>query len=288
VTDPIGIAGAGRVAQAMGRLLLERGLPVVCIASRNLQHASAAADFVGRDIRAVSYSDIPRDAHRVLIAVPDSAIAEVSHMLAVGGLRGGLALHTCGTQGPDALHELMDRDVSCGTIHPLQTVISAEQGVRALAGCAFAVDGDGPAVHWAEQMAASLGGEILRIPQDLRPLYHAGAVMASNYIVSLIGAAQHLMEMAGVSPERSLYVLEPLLKATLENVLQQGPVAALTGPIERGDSGTVAAHLRALESAPEEIRVLYRAAGLETLEIAAARGLAAGPASLINQQLRGN
>ena len=288
MTEAIGIAGAGRVAQAMGRLLLDRGFPVSCIASRDAERASAAAMFLGRGVRAVGYCEIAQHTRRILIAVPDSAVADVSNLIADAGIRGGIALHTCGTKGPDALQRLMDRGVSCGTIHPLQTIVNAEQGVRALCGCAFAVDGDGPAIRWAEEIAAKFEGEVLRVPPELRPLYHAGAVMASNYLVGLIGAAQHLMEMAGVRREGSLRALAPLLRATLENVLQQGPVAALTGPIERGDSETVAAHLLALGTAPEQIQLLYRAAGLEVLEIALARGLAADAAASIEQELRGN
>ncbi|MEO8127425.1 MAG: Rossmann-like and DUF2520 domain-containing protein [Bryobacteraceae bacterium] len=288
MTDPIGIAGAGRVAQAMGRLLLERGFAVVCVAGRNPARTVAAAAFIGSGIRAVSYGEIPGRARRILIAVPDAAIVEVSNTLASTGMRGTIALHTCGTKGPDALQSLKDQGVSCGTLHPLQTIASPEQGVRDLPGCAFAVDGDSRAVAWAEEIARRLGGEVLRIAPEMRPVYHAAAVMASNYLVGLIAAAQHLMKMAGVAEEKCLPALQPLLRATMENVLLQGPVGALTGPIERGDCETIAAHLQALDSAPAEIRGLYRAAGLEVLALAVDRGLAAGPAASISQQLRGN
>ena len=288
MTEPIGIAGAGRVAQAMGRLLLECGFPVNCIASRDPKQAFAAATFIGGDVRPVGYREIALHARRILIAVPDCAVTNVSNLIADAGIRGGIALHTCGTQGPDALRRLMEHGVSCGTIHPLQTIVNAEQGIGALLGCAFAVDGDGPAIRWAEEIAAKFEGEVLHIPQELRPLYHAGAVMASNYLVGLVDAAQHLMEMAGVGREGSLRALAPLLRATLENILRQGPAAALTGPIERGDTETVAAHLRALSTAPEQIQHLYRAAGLEVLQMALDRGLAAAPASSIERELRGN
>ncbi len=288
MTEAIGIAGAGRVAQAMGRLLLECGFPVCCIGSRNRERASTAAAFIGGGVHAVGYGDIARHARRILIAVPDSAVADVSNLIADAGIGGGIALHTCGTQGPDALRRLMNYGVSCGTIHPLQTIVNAEQGVGALRGCAFAVDGDGPALGWAKEIAAKFEGEALRIPQELRPLYHAGAVMASNYLVGLVGAAQYLMEMAGVGREGSLRALAPLLRTTLENILKQGPLAALTGPIERGDVETVAAHIRALSTAPEQIGQLYRAAGLEVLEIALAAGLTAGAAASIKRELRGN
>jgi predicted short-subunit dehydrogenase-like oxidoreductase (DUF2520 family) len=276
------------MAQALGKLLREEGFPVVCIASRTMTHAEAAAAFIGPEIRPVSYSGLIPLASRILMAVPDSAISDVSDMIARAGITGGIALHTCGTLGPEALSGLMERGVACGTLHPLQTVADAQQGVHSLRGCAFAIDGDEQAIDWATHIVTCLRGEVLRIPQDRRPLYHAAAVMASNYVVGLMHAAQQLMNMAGVDEKTALRALAPLLRSTVENVTQNGPAKALTGPIERGDSITVAAHTRALAAAPQQIQDLYRAAGLQVLEIAHTRGLPASAVSAIEEVLRGD
>jgi predicted short-subunit dehydrogenase-like oxidoreductase (DUF2520 family) len=272
----------------MGRLLYERGFPVTCVASRDPVQARAAAAFIGGGVQAVAYSELAQHASRILIAVPDSALAEVINVIAASGFHEGIALHTCGTQSAQTLHQLMEQGVACGTIHPLQTITDPLQGATVLLGCAFAVDGDAPAILWAREIAARLDGEVLRIAQELRPLYHAGAVMASNYVAGLVDAAQHLMEMAGVERETSLRALAPLLRATLENVLQRGPVAALTGPIQRGDSETIEAHLRALRTAPESIRQLYQTAGLHVTGMARTRGLSAKAASRVEQLLQAN
>jgi predicted short-subunit dehydrogenase-like oxidoreductase (DUF2520 family) len=276
------------MAQALGKLLRAEGFPVVCVASRTMAHAGAAAVFIGPGVQPVTYSGLLPLAARILIAVPDAAIPDVSDRIANAGMVGGIALHTCGTLGPEALSGLMQKGVSCGTLHPLQTVADAQQGVRSLRGCAFAIDGDDQAIDWATQIVTHLQGEVLRIPQESRPLYHAAAVMASNYVVGLMDAAQQLMKMAGVDEKTALRALAPLLRSTVENVLGNGAKNSLTGPIERGDSNTVAAHRRALAAAPEQIHDLYRAAGLQVLEIARTRGLPASTVSAIEEALRGD
>ncbi len=286
VNGPIGIAGAGRVAQALGRLLRERGEPVVAVASRSLEHARAAAAFIGA-AQAVDYASLTRRANRVLIAVADDAVPLVAAVLAESGMKEGAALHTCGARGPEALAPLAANGVSCATLHPLQTVATPEQGLAALAGCAYGITGEGPAAAWAERIAALLGGHALRIAADRRPLYHAAAVMASNYVVALIDAAAMLMGAAGIGENDALAALAPLVRASAANAIGLGPVRALTGPLERGDAATVAAHCSALATGiPPSVRGLYRAAGLHALEIARRRGLLEADARKLEEILR--
>lgn len=282
----IGIAGAGRVGQALARLLRDAGQPVAAVASRTPERSREGASFAGAGIVATTYAELPRRASHLIVAVPDSAIGTVAEQLAVNAA-GGVALHTCGARGPEALSALARRGVSCGTLHPLQTVSTPLQGIAGMRGIAFAVSGDAAALAWAREIAALLGGETLDIREGARPLYHAAAVMASNYVVALAGAAQTLMAETGVAPDRALRALAPLMRAALENSVEQGPERALTGPIERGDAATVAAHMDALAAVPE-IESFYRAAGLYTLRLARRRGLADGPARAVERALLAN
>jgi predicted short-subunit dehydrogenase-like oxidoreductase (DUF2520 family) len=280
--SPVGIAGAGRVAQALGRLLHARGETVAFIASRNIEHAQSAAKFIGPGVQAVGYAELARHAHRILVAVSDSALELVAASLT---LDSGVVLHTCGTKGPEALSVLAGRGVFCGTLHPLQTISDPESGAAALDGAAFAISGDAPALAWAERIARTANGRILRISTERRPLYHAAAVMASNYITALLSAAQALLIAADVEPDEALEALGPIARTSLANVLRQGPVAALTGPIERGDVSTIATHLAALDLIPGPIPRLYRAAGLQTLELARKKGLCAERAAATERLL---
>jgi predicted short-subunit dehydrogenase-like oxidoreductase (DUF2520 family) len=286
-TDPILIAGTGHVAQAMGRLLAEQGEPVLAVAGRDPARAAAAAAFIGHGAKCAALNAPPKRATRVLVAVSDNAIGEVARTLAEAGVKRGVALHTCGAMGREALAPLAAAGVACGAIHPLQTVASPEQGLSALTGCVFAVDGDAPALAWAERIAQALGGSSLRIPPEARPLYHAAAVMAGNYVVALVDAAAMLMKAAGVEQSVALRALGPLVEASATNALRLGPVEALTGPIKRGDLMTLIGHVRALEDVPETVRGLYRSAGLQALDIAVRRGLEPDRARRIEKLLRG-
>lgn len=272
-SEAIGIAGAGRLAQAFGHLLRERGEPVVAVASRRHEHAQTAASFIGGDVRAVAYDELPRHARRWLIAVADDAIPAVAAALASAAEADGVALHTCGAQAPAVLAPLARRGVACGVLHPLQTVPSPSAGVGALPGGWFGICGDPPALAWARRIIALLGGHALEIAPEQQALYHAGAVMASNFLASLLDAAASLMRPAGLPRDRLFGAIAPLAGATLENVVRLGPERALTGPIARGDIQTVRAHLAALAGASEPLRDLYRAAARYTVEVARRAGL---------------
>lgn len=205
---PIGIAGAGRLGPALARILYDAGQPVVCIASRTPGRAAQAAALIGPKVEPLAYGDLAGRATRILIAVPDDALEGVAAQI---GLRSGIALHTCGAKGAEALDALRRRGVSCGTLHPLQTVPDANEGARALDGAAFAISGDDCAIAWAACIAGLAHGRVLRVPDHARPLYHAAAVMASNHAVALMDAARQLMMQAGLEPEQALLALAPLI-----------------------------------------------------------------------------
>ena len=267
----IGIAGAGRMAQALGKLLHTRGEPVVALAGRNADRAAAAARFAG-PIEAVSLCELPSRANRILIAVSDGAIAQVAEELRRGGFTRGVALHVSGAMPVETLQPLRGAGIACGSMHLLQTVASPEQGVASLPGCSYAISGDAAATAWAEEIARKLDGRVLRIPSELRPLYHAAGVLASNALTGILAAAIAILRQCDVGEHDALDALGPLARTSLENALALGPDAALTGPVVRGDATTVAAHLEALKAQPAEIQALYRASAHHLLTIARARG----------------
>lgn len=219
------------------------------------------------------------DSRHILIAVNDDAIPAVASELAAGGLRGAVVLHTSGAAGPDALQALRSTGNSVGVLHPLQTVPSAQRGIESLPGASYAFAGDAAAVEWARSLIARLGGRELEVDPRLWELYHAAAVMASNYHVTLVDSALELMETAGIARAAALTALAPIVRATTENLLEKGPERALTGPIARGDIGTVCKHLEGMKCVTAETRRLYIAAGLRTIPLAQRSGLAEHAAS---------
>jgi predicted short-subunit dehydrogenase-like oxidoreductase (DUF2520 family) len=283
-SNTVGIAGSGRIAQALGRLLRSRGNQIL-IAGRDPAHCSRAAAFIGNGARPTSLAQLARVAPRVLIAVPDSAIPEVATQLAQAGMQSGIALHTCGGLGAEALDSLTRNGVSCGVLHPLQTVATREQGVQVLKGAVYGISGSGAALEWAKQIVVSLEGEILVVPDEHRARYHAAAVIAGNYVVALVDAAEKLMGQVGIAPAAARRAIAPLVRASAENALSLGAAGALTGPIERGDAGSVRNHLAALTDSPPSIRELYLAGARHTLGIARERGLNSGIAGQIEELL---
>jgi predicted short-subunit dehydrogenase-like oxidoreductase (DUF2520 family) len=279
---PVAIVGAGAVAQALGRLIAGGGEAVVALSSRNRSRAEHAARFIGGpggSIQIVELSEVPRLATHVLIAVSDQGIGPVAEALAAAGMRSGVALHTCGARGPDALAALRTAGVACGMLHPLQTIMSAEQGVTSLADVTFGLSGDQEAIRWAGEIveiiriATGGHGQSLHIEADRLSYYHAGAVMASNALVAALDAAVILLAHAGVKRDAALRAVGPLARTSLDNALGSGPQAALTGPIVRGDAATVAAHREALRDVDPTVAKLYEAAAGHLLQLAKQRGL---------------
>lgn len=268
----IAIAGTGAVARALGKALQEVGVAVACVASRDPERAGAEV---------VRYRDVGLHASHVIIAVADRAIGAVAQEIAAVPVR--VALHTCGAHGAEILAPLSDAGVACGSFHPLQTF----RGTTALRGVTFAVNGDPGALQWAEELAATLRGHVIHIESESRPLYHAAAVMASNYVAALLDSAEHLMELAGVPRSDARRALEPLVRTGIDNVFASSPVDALTGPVVRGDATTVASHVRAMRGAEQSVVELYQAAGQHALDMARRRGLLQTDAENVRRALVG-
>ncbi len=221
----------------------------------------------------------------VLLAVRDDALgALVDELARAGGVgRGHVVLHLSGALTHDLLAPLAEQGAATGSMHPLMTVSEPADAARHFRGAAFVLEGDFEAVAVADTIVRRLGGIPLTLPPETKPLYHAGAVFASNYVVTMLEAAVRLLEEAGIGREAAVAALVPLARATLDNAAAAGPAGALTGPIARGDAATVRRHLSALKHKDAE---LYRAVGRETLRLAREAGLDEAGAARLEEILR--
>ena len=203
----------------------------------------------------------------VFLAVRDAVVPEMAHALAGQGPApdGCVAFHLSGALSTDVLSPLHAQGYAVGSFHPLQAVAHPVTGAERLPGSYVAVTGAPQAVAAARRLAASLGSTILTVPEARRPLYHAAAVMASNFLPPLMDAACRLLERAGVPYDEALPALLPLVRGALSNIEERGLEASVTGPIPRGDVETVDLHLRALD--PND-RQLYALLGRELVRIA--------------------
>ncbi len=212
------------------------------------------------------------DTTAVILSVPDESLPEIAISLGAHGEAppGCAAFHLSGAMGTDPLAPLTERGYAVGTLHPLQALADPVLGAEQIKNVYFAVSGEPAAITAARRILSPIGGSIVTVPVSRRPLYHAAAVFASNYLAGLIAAAGRLMAQAGVPEDEAMRAVMPLARGSLENLDRLGPVRALTGPVSRGDVETVRLHLRTLE--PRE-RALYASLGSEILELAGESGL---------------
>lgn len=209
----------------------------------------------------------------VVLAVRDDALEPLVKDLARSGAvgRGHVVLHLSGALTHEVLRPLQALGAATGSMHPLMTVgADPAQASRHFRGATFVLEGDLAAVAVADALVRRLGGVPVTLAPELKPVYHAGAVFASNYMVTMLAVAARLLGDAGIGREAAVAALLPLARATLDNVAAAGPAGALTGPVSRGDVATLRRHLAALRHQDAE---LYRAVGRETLRLAKEAGL---------------
>lgn len=242
----IAIVGAGRVGTALGVAWARAGHVIVAVAGRAATPARAARWLPGVPVEAVGAT--AGAASIVVLGVPDDALDGVVTEVARSIRPGTVVVHLSGALGLDVLEPVRRAAGRALAVHPLQTFADVAGAVDALSGCAFAVTADDhDGVLLGEQLARDAGGVPFVIADADRPLYHAAAVFASNYLVVVSGAAEEILSAAGVSDPRA--ALAPLQRATLANVDRLGARDALTGPAVRGDAGTVERNLAALGAA---------------------------------------
>jgi predicted short-subunit dehydrogenase-like oxidoreductase (DUF2520 family) len=256
----IAVVGAGRVGTAVAVLLSRAGHRIVAVAGRGPTRSRADAYLPG--VPVLAPHEAVRDAEMVLIGLPDDLIGStVLEIASAGGwVSGSFVGHLSGALGLDVLVDASSAGARPFALHPLQTFADVGTAVERIPGCAIAVTAaDEETWLVAERIADDLLGDPFRLPDELRPLYHAAAVFASNYVVATSGVAADLFAAAGVpDPVRAMH---PLQAASIANVADLGPERALTGPIVRGDAGTVERNLEALETHAPETVAAYVAMG---------------------------
>jgi predicted short-subunit dehydrogenase-like oxidoreductase (DUF2520 family) len=277
----IAVIGAGVLGTSLAVLLQRAGHKLVAICSRTHRSAQAAAALVPGTRVVGDCGMAAMGADVVVLAVPDRAIPQVAIQVAAGGAlkRGAVVSHLSGALPAGILAGVRAAGGWQGCMHPLQSFASVENALAALPASFFFLEGDDEAVDVLRSLVVSLEGRPVRIDSGTKSLYHAAAVVASNYLVTLADYASTLMMRAGVPSDVALAALLPLISGTVKNLETVGLPDALTGPIARGDIGTVKNHLEALRRAPGDLVRLYAALARKTVEVALRKGkLERGPA----------
>jgi predicted short-subunit dehydrogenase-like oxidoreductase (DUF2520 family) len=244
------LVGPGRAGLALTLAAREAGHEIVGVLGRSA--ARSAADLLGTGV--FPWDDLLPAADLLIIAVSDDAIADVADRLAPRSIGIRMAVHLSGSVGIDALAPLTEIGVRTGGFHPLQTLPDPETGSRRLEGAWAGITArDRTLRSHLEELAKTLGMRPFPLDDAIRPLYHAGAAAASNYVIGSLALAQRLFEASGVPWEAA----GPLVAAVVANAMALGPDDALTGPIARGDAATVAGQREAIRTAVPDLEAPF-------------------------------
>ena len=265
--DRVGILGAGAVGTALAVGLADAGYNITAIMSRNAPRAKDLAGRVGGAIHTQQAGLLVDLADTVFLTVPDDVIGSVAE--SVPWRSGMAAVHCSGGTPVSVLECASGYGAVTGGFHPLYTFPQNSLRTTTLENVTFAIESQDPALHHQlRDMAHALHGHAIDINEKSRALYHISGVLASNYLVAIIAEAAGLWAQFGYNQSQALRALLPLIRGTVGNIERDGAAAALTGPIVRGDLGTVQAHLEQLQATLPGVVPLYAALAQATAKFA--------------------
>jgi predicted short-subunit dehydrogenase-like oxidoreductase (DUF2520 family) len=270
-TSPrIGFIGAGRVGTALALALVAAGHNVIAISSRSLGSAQTLASRLPGSKAYESAQDIVDAADLVLLTTPDDAIRSTAESLR---WREGVAVvHTSGSASRELLESAAEQGAKTGSLHPLLPFADPDVAVANLPGTVFAVEAEGALKQHLLALVAGLGGRPIELSSEDKALYHASCAYAASYIVTMLKLATDIWRSFGWQRADALSALLPALRGTVSNLESLGVAGSLTGPIARGDTGTVERNLAAIDAKAPEQAVLYRALALQAIPVGIEKG----------------
>lgn len=259
----VGVVGAGRVGAVLAARLRSAGHEVVAAAGdsdASLQRIATLLPGVAN----AKPTAVARACDVLLLTVPDDMLGNVvSTLVGAGAIREGQhVVHTSGRHGLAVLAPAAAVGARTAAVHPAMTFTGTAVDLDRLSGCVFGLTAADADRAFVEALVADLGGRPMWVPEQARTLYHAGLAHGANHLVTLVTEAMEVLAAAGADDPAG--TLRPLLTAALDNALEHGD-AALTGPIVRGDAGTVAAHLEQLRTSAPQTLASYVALARATL-----------------------
>ena len=266
--DTIAILGSGKVGTAVGFLLLSSGYEIVAIASRSDESIKRGVEYTrAKPFR--SLSQAATMAECIIISTSDDAIASVCEKITKDGAvsPGKKVIHMSGAGGLDLLESARKSGAHVASIHPIQSFADVTGAIENIPGTTFGITAQEEIKNWSVRIVKDLGGVPFFVSEKDKPLYHAAACMASNYLVTLMNMVVEVYMALGLKHDEAMKAFWPLVRGTIKNIENRGTVQSLTGPISRGDIGTVEKHLQAFQTKLPEFLNLYRELGIFTVDI---------------------
>ena len=266
----IGFIGAGTVGTALAVRLSQKGYSVVAVSSRSLASAQRLAQMVVSCQVYETAQKVADAANFVFVTTPDDIIPKI--VAEINWHNSHSVIHCSGADSLDILEPAKQAGAAVASFHPLQTFAGVTQAINNLPGSTFTLEADEPLLSQLKEMAEALDGSWIVLKAGDKVLYHTAAVFACNYVVTLIKLATDLWQIFGIPVDKATKALLPLLQGTVNNISNVGLPQCLTGPIARGDLGTIRKHLKALEERSPALISPYTELGLQTIPIALAKG----------------
>ncbi len=266
--DSIAILGMGRVGTAVGSLLRSAGYRIVAVASRSVNSAEKGVKYTGGKVY-TNLAGAASQAECIFITTGDDAIASVCEEISSKGGAGvgKKVVHMSGAGKLDLLESARKTGSRIASMHPIQSFASVEGAVKNIPGSTFGVTAEEEIRDWAVQIIKDLGGVPFFVSDADRPLYHAAACMASNYLVVLMYMVEEIYKNVGLNRESAIKAFWPLVTGTINNIENRGTVQSLTGPISRGDIETVKKHIEAFRGRFPEFLDMYNIMGVFASDI---------------------
>jgi predicted short-subunit dehydrogenase-like oxidoreductase (DUF2520 family) len=282
------IIGLGMVGTAIGFLLKKAGYKIIAIADNSPAALRRARPYTGGEAFRKP-QEAAQEADCILITTPDDAISSACKEIALcPAIKGKFVFHMSGAGGLDLLEPAKKAGAAVASIHPLQSFSSIDQAIQNIPGSYFGITADKKAEMLAKKIVRDIGGFPLLISAAQKPLYHAAACVASNYLVSLLNVVEFFYQAIGLTEKEAKKAYLPLVYGSLKNIERSGSITALSGPIARGDFGTVRKHIAAISDNLPQYASLYSSLGLLTVKIAQQKGsLNTRQAKKINDLLKG-
>lgn len=270
--DSFSVVGTGALARSLTRALIQHGMTCRAVFGRSQESLAEFRDLFKVERTALIGSEHLPLCDVVFIVISDDAIEDVASQLASRPMsQDQVVLHTSGVHASDVLGPLAEQGAIIGSFHPLQT-FTGQEGKERFRGITIGVEGSDVALRTARHLADDLVASAVSIPSDRKALYHAAAVMAGNHAIAMLAVASDLWERATSDPQGGRDALGPLTRQSMENALDLGADAALTGPVVRGDIGTLERHLEALQTYADHLLPMYAAVVTETVHLAMRSG----------------
>ncbi len=266
----LGFIGAGKVGTALAVLLNRKGYTIAAVydhtptAAERLKTLVNTSQVMGNSQQVADIADL------TFITTPDSAIQPVVSQ--INWTPGKSVIHCSGADSTAILEKAQKDGASVGVLHPLQTFAGITQAIDNIPGTTFAIEAEEPLLATLKEMTVSLGGSWIQLKAKDKAAYHAAAVFASNYLVTLVKMATDLWQTFDIPTDQAIKALLPLMQGTLHNIDTLGLPQCLTGPIARGDIGTVKKHLDEISQKTPELFPAYKELGLQAIPVALAKG----------------